>query len=154
MSTVYLNTQKYGLFCSLRLNLLSHRHTNSFHMRVLACSHVTRRPCWRCVGGQYNTLFFRRIYMKMEFSSQRREMLFVLDYQHTTVTARANQQLLMWSTCKYQTFPYFDACTYSVPVMTCWTPVWCKRVQSIIYSRLSAVQGLKTHHLVSLRHTI
>ena len=31
---VYLNTQKYRLFYSLLLNLLSDKHSNSFHMRV------------------------------------------------------------------------------------------------------------------------
>ena len=34
VSTVYLNTQKYELFCSLLLNQLSHRHSNSFYMRI------------------------------------------------------------------------------------------------------------------------
>ena len=42
-------------------------------------------------------------------------MLFVLDDQHTTVTSRANQQLLMLATCKHRTFPYCDARTYSAP---------------------------------------
>ena len=99
--TVYLNTQKYELFCFLLLNHLSHKHIltpftcESFQDEFLACSHLTRRPCWWCVGGQYNRVCFRRIYMKIEFSSQRREMLFVLDHQHTTVTSHANQQLLM-----------------------------------------------------------
>ena len=37
----------------------------------LVCNHVTRRPCWR----PKQQIYYRRIYMKMEFSSQRREML-------------------------------------------------------------------------------
>ena len=41
----------------------------------LACNHVTRRPCWWCVGGQYDRIFSRRIYMKIGFSSQRKKML-------------------------------------------------------------------------------
>ena len=99
---VYLDMQKYELFCSLLVNLLSDKHSNSFHMQVFPSrilgfqpSDNSRRPRWWCVGGQYNRVCFRRIYMKIEFSSQRREMLFVLDHQHTAVTSRANQQLLM-----------------------------------------------------------
>ena len=97
---VYLDTQKYRLFCSLLLNLLSHRHSNSFHMRVFPRRILCLEPrnkavilvlCWWSI----QQIFFRRIYMKIEFSSQRREMLFVLDHQHTTMTSRANQQLLM-----------------------------------------------------------
>ena len=74
------------------------------------------------VGGQNKVIFSRRIYLKIELSSQRREMLFfptcdqaifilarenspapqkiawtqvtfVLDYQHGRVTSRVNQQL-------------------------------------------------------------
>ena len=97
---VYLDMQKYELFCSLLLNLLSDRHSNSFHMRVFPRRILGLQPrqkavmlvvCWWSI----QQIFFRRIYMKIEFSSQRREMLFVLDHQHTTVTSRANQQLLM-----------------------------------------------------------
>ena len=48
----------------------------------LACNHVTRRPCWWCVGGQYNIIFSRRIYMKIGFSFQRKEMLLFLTLTH------------------------------------------------------------------------
>ena len=41
----------------------------------LVCNHVTRRPCWMCVSGQCNRIFPRRIYMKIGYGSQRREML-------------------------------------------------------------------------------
>ena len=41
----------------------------------LAFNHVIRRLCWWCVGGQHNRIFYRRIYMKIRFSSQRNEML-------------------------------------------------------------------------------
>ena len=41
----------------------------------LACNHVIRRLCWWCVGGQHNRIFYRRIYMKIRFSSQRNEIL-------------------------------------------------------------------------------
>ena len=92
--TVYLNMQKYRLFCSLLLNLLSHRHSNSFHMRVFPRRILGLQPRDKA-AMLVQQIFFRRIYMKIEFSSQRREMLFVLDHQHTTVTSRANQQLLM-----------------------------------------------------------
>ena len=43
-------------------------------------------------GGQYNRIFSLRIYMKEEFSSQRREMLLFLTINMAAVTSRANQQ--------------------------------------------------------------
>ena len=52
------------------------------YLIFLACNHVPRGPCWWCVGGQYNRMFSRRIYMKIEFSSQRREMLLFLILTH------------------------------------------------------------------------
>ena len=48
----------------------------------LACNHVTRRLCWWCVGGQYNRAFPKRSYMKIGFSSHRREMLLLLTLTH------------------------------------------------------------------------
>ena len=44
------------------------------------------------VGGQYNRIFSRRIYMKTEFSSQRREILLFLPANMAAVSSRANQQ--------------------------------------------------------------
>ena len=44
------------------------------------------------VGGQKNKNFSRRIYMKKEFSFQRREMLLFLTTNMAAVTSRANQQ--------------------------------------------------------------
>ena len=46
------------------------------------------------VGGQNKRIFPRRIYMKIEFSSQRREMLLFLTTNIAAVTSRANQQYL------------------------------------------------------------
>ena len=46
------------------------------------------------VGGQFNRIFSGRIYMKIEFSSQRREMLSFLSINMAALTTRANQQLL------------------------------------------------------------
>ena len=43
------------------------------------------RPCWWCVGVQYNRTFFRIIYMKIGFSPRRRQMLLFLtltQHQH------------------------------------------------------------------------
>ena len=88
---VYLDTQKYRLFCSLLLNLLSHRHSNSFHMRVFPRRILSLQPrdkaamlvvCWWSI-------------QQIFFSKNLHEMLFVLDQQHTTVTSHANHQLLM-----------------------------------------------------------
>ena len=44
------------------------------------------------VGGQNKRIFPRRIYVKKEFSSQRREMLLFLSTNMAAVTSRANQQ--------------------------------------------------------------
>ena len=44
------------------------------------------------VGGQNKRIFPRRIYMKIEFSSQRREVLLFLTTNMAAVTSRANQQ--------------------------------------------------------------
>ena len=53
------------------------------------------------VGGQYNRTFSRIIYMKIKFSSQRREMLLFLTTNMAAVTSRANQQymVLQYPTC-------------------------------------------------------
>ena len=48
------------------------------------------------VGGRYN-----RIYMKIEFGSQRREMLLFLTSNMAAVTSRTNQQYITWA------FPLF-----------------------------------------------
>ena len=57
-------------------------HANVTGRPFLACNHMTRRPCWWCVGGQYNRTFSQRIYMKIGFSSQRKEMLLLLTLTH------------------------------------------------------------------------
>ena len=44
------------------------------------------------VCGQYNRIFSRKIYMKIAFSSQRREMLLSLTTNMAAVTSRGNQQ--------------------------------------------------------------
>ena len=44
------------------------------------------------VCGQYNGIFPRRIYMKIAFRSQRREILLFLTINMAAVTSRANQQ--------------------------------------------------------------
>ena len=46
----------------------------------------------RHVGGQYNKIFSRRIYLKMEFSSQKREMLLFFITNIADVTSRSNRQ--------------------------------------------------------------
>ena len=44
------------------------------------------------IGGQYNIIFSRRIFMKPEISSQRREMLLLLTTNVVAATSHANQQ--------------------------------------------------------------
>ena len=58
------------------------RGHRSIAQQFLACNHVTRRPCWWRVSGQYNIIFSRRIYIKMRFSSQRRKMLLFFTLTH------------------------------------------------------------------------
>ena len=56
------------------------------------------------VEGQCHVIFSQRIYMKIEFSSQRREMLLFLTTNMAAVTSRANQQL---SLLHYYSFKLF-----------------------------------------------
>ena len=44
------------------------------------------------LGSKQQNFFSRRIYMKIGFSSQRKEMLMFLSANMATVTSRANQQ--------------------------------------------------------------
>jgi len=55
---------------------------------LMVCNHETRRQCWGSI--QYN--FSRIINMKIEFGSQRRQMLLFLTTNMTAVTSSANQQ--------------------------------------------------------------
>ena len=64
------------------------------------------------VGGQNKRIFPRRIYMKIEFSSQRREMLLFLTTTMAAVTSRANQQLC-YLRPKYLNLPFFWAAASS-----------------------------------------
>ena len=48
-------------------------------------------PCWGHVGGQYSSIFSRIVYLKIEFSSQSREMLLFLTTNMAAVTSHANQ---------------------------------------------------------------
>ena len=49
------------------------------------------------VGGQYNRTFSRRIYLKMELSFQRGEMLLFLTTNMAAVMSRANQVVYRYS---------------------------------------------------------
>ena len=55
--------------------------------------------CHGHFGGQYNRIFSRRIYMKIEFSSQRREIRLFLTTNMATVTSPENRRLL-WTRSK------------------------------------------------------
>ena len=71
------------------------RSKSSLSSEVLFYSWFATTWQGRHVGGQYNKIFSRRIYMKIEFSSQRREMLLFLTTNMAAVTSRANQQYLL-----------------------------------------------------------
>ena len=62
------------------------------------------------VGGQNKRIFPRRIYMKIEFSSQRREMLLFLTTNMAAVTSRANQQWVTVHINVQHWFIYFMVC--------------------------------------------
>ena len=58
----------------------------------LVCNHVIRRPCW---GSKQKNISSKN-FMKIDFSSQRREMLLFLTTNMAAVTSRANQQWWWW----------------------------------------------------------
>ena len=63
----------------------------------------------------HTIIFFRRIYMKMEFISQRREMLLFLTTNIATVTSRANRQYDMYLVIRQvvdkQRYWFFESCS-------------------------------------------
>ena len=74
---------------------LGHQHGRRFivlgrHVKTLYSWFATTLQCGY-VGGQYNRNFARKIYMKIEFSSQRRDMLLFLTTNMAAVTSLANQ---------------------------------------------------------------
>ena len=67
----------------LQAKRMNFRPTSFQKPLFLAWNHVTRRSYWWCVGGHYNRMFFFwRIYMKIGFSSRRREMLLFFTLTH------------------------------------------------------------------------
>ena len=78
----------------------SQTRLNSYILRSLISPHYSWfATTWQGghVGGQNIRVFSRRIYMEIEFSSQRREMLFFLTTNMATnmaVTSCASQQLM------------------------------------------------------------
>ena len=87
--TKFLRVLIFAIFPAIRANKFPRIKIivkKFFYAQFLACNHVTRRSCWWRVvvncGHQYNIIFCRRIYMKIRFSSQRREMLLLLILTH------------------------------------------------------------------------
>ena len=75
--------QALHFYQKLQAKRMNFRPTNFQKPLFLACNHVTRQSYWWCVGGHYNRMFFFwRIYMKIGFSSRRREMLLFLTLTH------------------------------------------------------------------------
>ena len=98
-------TPCYRLLKKDQLFLFSFMYSDVIHpLDTCSIAHLLNRGitanCWFAtmrqgghVGGQYNRIFFfRRIYLKMELSSQRREMLLFLATNMADVTSRAIQQ--------------------------------------------------------------
>ena len=74
--------QALHFYQKLQANRMNFRPTSFQKPLFLAHNHVTRRSYWWCVGGRCNRMFLRRIYMKMGFSSRRREMLLFFTLTH------------------------------------------------------------------------
>ena len=75
-------SQASHFYQKLQEKRMNFRPTSFQNPLFLACNHVTRRSYWWCFEGHYNRMFFRRIYMKIGFSSRRREMLMLLTLTH------------------------------------------------------------------------
>ena len=82
--------------CGILTFFLCKKGSNKFTslLATLAASYSWFATTWHGdnVGGQYNRIFSRRIYMKIEFSSQRGKMLLFLTTSIAAVTSPANQQ--------------------------------------------------------------
>ena len=74
--------QASHFYQKLQAKRMNFRPTSFQKPLFLASNHVTRWSCWLCVGGHCNRMFSQRIYMKMGFSSLRREMLLFLTLTH------------------------------------------------------------------------
>ena len=66
-------SQALHFYQKLQAKRMKFRPTSFQKPLFLAFHQVTRQSCW--VGGHYNRVFSGRNYMKIGFSSQRREML-------------------------------------------------------------------------------
>ena len=82
--------------CGILTFFLCKKGSNKFTslLATLAAPYSWFATTWHGdnVGGQYNRIFSRRIYMKIEFSSQRGIMLLFLTTSIAAVTSPANQQ--------------------------------------------------------------
>ena len=70
-------------------------YLSSFISQILDFPYSWLATTWQGghIASQNNRIFPRRIYMKIELSSQRREMLLFLTANMAAVTSRVNQQL-------------------------------------------------------------
>ena len=80
---VGVRMRRKGLSC-----IVCGQHLHSLSSQFLVCNHVTRRPCWWSIQKK----FLRKICIKTEFISQRRETLLFLTTNMAAVTSLANQQ--------------------------------------------------------------
>ena len=91
----------------IKTNTLSSAFRDFFHTHssLVSAQNSWFATTWQGghVGGQNKRIFPRRIYMKIEFSSQRREMLLFLTPNMAAVTSRANQQFREISVIVYLT---------------------------------------------------
>ena len=87
-------------------------------------------PRWDHVGGQYSSIFSRIIYMKIEFSPQRREMLLFLTTNMAAVMSHANQQELC-----------------GVLLFTCFIKISSKKNSSLSINDHFKTRDMKTHWL-------
>ena len=67
--------QALHFYQKLQAKRMNFRPTSFQKPLFLTCNHLTRGSYWWCVGGHYSRMLFLRIYMKMGFSSRRREIV-------------------------------------------------------------------------------
>ena len=98
------------------------------------CNHVVRQPFWASIHQK--NFSWRRIYMKLEFSSQRKEMFLFLTTNMAAVTSRANQQYGVL-TCRIRLrIPYYTGLITNMLYLLFYTMQICEcitRLQSPLH---------------------
>ena len=121
---------------------------------VFVCNHVTRRPCWWSIKQNFS----QNICMKMEFSSQRRDILWSFTTSMSAMTSRTNQQLAIFSFSYVWDWVGVEwHCTMGLFLGTNLNPVFCVTPK---YARKEEIASPKqspcnsTQHRSNLTHDL